>query len=98
MALMEISIVPIGTGGTSLSRHVAPVIKAIKDSGLSYKLHDMGTTVQGEAKELFRLAAKLHEAMFTNDVKRVYTVIKLDDRRDRIVSIGQKAKSVEEKL
>ncbi len=98
MAFMEISTVPIGTGSTSLSQHVATVVSIIRNSGLPYKLHDMGTTVQGEASELFALATKLHEAMFISDIKRVYTVIKLDDRRDKHVSMGQKTKSVEEKL
>ena len=98
MALMEISIIPLGTGNTSLSRHVASVVKLIKKSGLSYRLSDMGTTIEGEAGELFELAKRLHESPFSHDVKRVYTVIKLDDRRDKQATIGDKVKSVEEKL
>ncbi len=98
MAFMEISIIPIGTGSTSLSSHVASVVSLVKESGLAFQLHDMGTTVQGEVKELLDLARQLHEAMFKDNVKRVYTVIKLDDRRDKQTSLGQKTKSVEDKL
>ncbi len=98
MALMEISIIPLGTGSTSLSKHVASVVKLIKNSGLSYRLSDMGTTIEGEAVELLELAKRLHETPFSQDVKRVYTVIKLDDRRDKRANIGEKVKSVEKWL
>ncbi len=98
MALMEISIIPLGTGSTSLSKHVASVVKLIKNSGLSYRLSDMGTTIEGEAVELLELAKRLHETPFSQDVKRVYTVIKLDDRRDKRANIGEKVKSVEKRL
>ncbi len=98
MALMEISIIPLGTASTSLSKHVASVVKLIKNSGLSYRLSDMGTTIEGEAVELLELAKRLHEAPFSQDVKRVYTVIKLDDRRDKRANIGEKVKSVEKRL
>ncbi len=98
MALMEISIVPLGTGNTSLSPYIAKVIRAIKESGLSYEFHDMGTTIQGEVGELFGLAQTVHEIPFDAGAKRVYTVIKIDDRRDKITKIGQKRRSVEKKL
>jgi len=99
MAFMEISVVPIGTGTTSLSKHVAAILKVIEESGLPFQLHDMGTTVEGKAEELLGLAARAHEAAFENEeVKRVYTVIKLDDRRDKITKMGDKTSSVKEKL
>jgi len=98
MALMEISIIPLGTGSTSLSKHVASVVKLIKNSGFSYRLSDMGTTIEGEAVELLELAKRLHETPFSQDIKRVYTVIKLDDRRDKRANIGEKVKSVEKRL
>ncbi len=98
MALMEISIIPLGTGSTSLSKHVASVVSLIRNSGLSYRLSDMGTTIEGETGELLDLAKRLHESPFSQDIKRVYTVIKLDDRRDKPTIIGDKVRSVEKKL
>ena len=35
---------------------------------------------------------------FSKGVQRVYTTIKLDDRRDRPVQMGDKVQSVEKKL
>ena len=61
-------------------------------------LHDMGTIVEGKAGELLALARKLHEIPFKIGVKRVYTTIQMDDRRDKKVSLGDKVKSVRKKF
>ncbi len=99
MAFMEISIVPIGTGGTSLSGYVAETLKILKISGLEFELHDMGTTVTGEPADLFRVANEMHNAAFSMGVMRIYTVIKIDDRRDKTVSsLGHKTHSALEKI
>ncbi|WP_297058534.1 thiamine-binding protein [Thermosulfurimonas sp.] len=47
---------------------------------------------------LLHLAAELHEIPFGAGAKRVFTVIKIDDRRDREVHLGDKVQSVEERL
>lgn len=98
MALMEISIVPLGTGNTSLSDHISQVIKIIQHSEMPYELNDMGTTVQGNTKELLNLAAEIHESVFSYSIKRVYTVIKIDDRRDKDSFLGAKMASVRSKI
>jgi uncharacterized protein (TIGR00106 family) len=94
MAFMEISVVPVGTASTGVSRYVAEVIKTVEGLGLQYTLHDMGTTVTGEASQLWAAARLLHESPFANGAKRVYTVVKMDDRRDRDVKPGEKTESV----
>ncbi len=98
MALMEISVVPLGTGSTSFSAYVADMVKRLKASGLSFTLTDMGTIVEGEIEDLLRLAQELHELPFGAGAQRVYTVIKIDDRRDKKVSLGDKTRSVEMRL
>ncbi len=98
MACMEISIVPLGTENTSLSSHVARILRIVKESNLDYQLTDMGTTIYGDISSLFAMAQKMHKSAFSRGVNRVYTVIKIDDRRDKAVSPGAKKQSVEEKL
>ncbi len=98
MALMEITVVPIGTGSTSVGDYVVHMQKVLNESGFAHELHDMGTTVEGSVDELLRLALRLHESPFTKDAKRVYTVIKIDDRRDKEVHLGQKTRSVRQRL
>jgi uncharacterized protein (TIGR00106 family) len=98
MALMDIAVIPLDSKEGSLSGFVAGLQELLGASGCSYRLQDMGTTVEGPAHLLFELAEKLHEYSFSNGGKRVYTVMKIDDRRDRTVRLGEKTASVKAKI
>lgn len=98
MALLEITVIPLGAAGGGLSAWVAGLERLLEESGLSFQLNDMGTIVEGSADELFAVARKLHEHCFGEGVSRVYTVMKIDDRRDKPVAIGDKVVSVERAL
>ena len=98
MALMDIAVLPLDSKEGSLSGFVAGLQEILAASGCSFRLHDMGTTVEGPAPLLFDLAQKLHEYSFSLGGKRVYTVIKIDDRRDRAVRLGEKSASVKAKI
>ena len=98
MAIAEVSIVPIGTGNTSVSEFVADAVKVLKKSGLNYKLNPMGTIIEGEIKEVMDVITKMHETPFIKGSKRVYTTIKIDDRRDKSVKMEEKVQAVKEKI
>ncbi len=100
MAVVEISIVPLGTGNTSLSPYVAACEKELRENaeGLKYELTAMGTIIEGDLDQILKLIRRLHEVPFNNGAKRVSTSIKIDDRRDKTSSIKQKVQSVENKL
>lgn len=100
MAVVEISIVPLGTGNTSLSPYVAACEKELREhSGtLKYELTAMGTIIEGDLDRILDLIRRLHEVPFTKGAQRVSTSIKIDDRRDKAGTIEQKVKSVENKL
>ena len=99
MAMMEISVIPLGTGKTSLSPYVAEMVKFLRrQSKVRCELNGMGSIVTGPAGRLFKLAAALHQIPFSKGVKRVYTVIKLDDRRDKTQAPADKVASVLRKL
>lgn len=97
MAVVEISVVPLG-GGTSLSGYVAQVVKVLNRTSLDYELTAMGTIITGELDEIWKVLREMHETCFTRDVTRILTHIKIDDRRDRAGSAEQKVRSVLEKL
>lgn len=94
MAIAEFSVVPLGTGQTSLSEYVAECYALVKASGLKHELTPMGTIIEGSMTELLDLLARVHEVPFTYGVQRVYTSIKIDDRRDKTASMEQKICSV----
>jgi uncharacterized protein (TIGR00106 family) len=96
---MEISVVPLGTGKTSLSPYIASIHKVLrKKKGFRVELNGMGTIVTGPARRLFQLAFDLHRIPFSKGAKRVYTVIKMDDRHDKDATPSDKVRSVLKKL
>jgi len=95
---MHLTIIPLGTGSTSVGGHVAEIQKALEKSGVSYTLTDMGTIVEGSCMELLALAGQLAEIPFAGGVSRVVTQISLDDRRDKAVKLGAKVESVAARL
>lgn len=100
MAIAEISVVPVGTASTSLSVWVADLqrILALAPEPIEYEMTAMGTLIEGSPADLFAVLARLHEAPFSGGADRVYTVVKIDDRRDKPSSIEGKVASVREKL
>lgn len=100
MAVVEISIVPLGTGSTSLSDYVAACEKELRENhgDLNYTLTAMGTIIEGDLDKILMLVRRLHEVPFNRGAQRVSTSIKIDDRRDKKGTMEQKLKSVEDKL
>ncbi|MHC1726325.1 MAG: MTH1187 family thiamine-binding protein [Syntrophobacteraceae bacterium] len=98
MAVVELSIVPIGVESTSLSSYVAGVIKVLAKSSLKYELTAMGTIISGDLDEILNIIRQMHESCFSSGAMRVLTQIRIDDRRDKKGSPEQKIQSVLGKL
>jgi uncharacterized protein (TIGR00106 family) len=99
MAMLEISVVPVGTSTPSVSHFVAEAVKTLKNTrGIKYELTPMGTVIEGELDVLLDCARKMHRAAFGPEVKRVVTTIKIDDRLDKPLTMAEKISSVWRKL
>jgi uncharacterized protein (TIGR00106 family) len=98
MAILEISIVPIGTCDTSLSSYVADCLRILKKERVCYELSSMGTNVEGDLKDLLKIALKMHETPFKKGAQRVLTTLKIDDRRDKKGTLEGKKRAVQKKL
>lgn len=98
MAVVEVSITPLGTSESGVSRYVAGCVKIIRNSGLKHQLTPMGTIVEGDIDEILRVIRQMHESPFDAGAVRVSTLIKIDDRRDRDHTMQGKVLSVEDKL
>ncbi|MGQ9811366.1 MAG: MTH1187 family thiamine-binding protein [bacterium] len=98
MAVAEVSVVPVGTGKASISEFVVRAVELVKASGLKYELSSMGTNIEGEVSEILEVVRRVHEACFEMGAVRVLTTLKIDDRRDKPLSIEGKKKSVESKI
>lgn len=98
MAIVEISIVPIGTATTSVSSYVADAVKMLQNSGLHFELSAMGTIIEGPLADVMAVVQNMHESPFNRGAGRVYTVLKIDDRRDTGTDMAYKVQSVRHKL
>ena len=98
MAVVEVSVVQLGLSTTSLSDQVAAVLKPLKDSGLRYTLTAMGTIIEGDLEDVMRCILKMHETPYSTGAARVYTTVKIDDRRYKQITIEGKVRSVMEKV
>ena len=96
MVLLEFSMYPIGKG-ESVSRYVARSLDIIDRSGLDYRLHAMGTVIEGDWDECMAVVRKCYEAM-RKDCGRVECAIKIDYRRGRRGRLKTKVASVEKRL
>ena len=81
--IVEISVVPLGTGSTSVSQYVRVAYGIIKKSGLEYTLTPMGTCLQGDWDLVFATVREIHDALAEMGCGRITSTIKVDDRRDR---------------
>ena len=97
MPIMEVAIVPVGTKTVSVSKYIASSIRVLKkEKGIKYKLTSMGTIIEADSVErLLAIATKMHNRVLNRRVKRVVTTVKIDDRRDKKLTMAKKIKSVQ---
>jgi uncharacterized protein (TIGR00106 family) len=95
MIISQLSISPVGTG-TSLNKYVKIAIDALRENNVNFETNDMATVIETKDLEsLFKIVQEAHNAVIKAGAKRVITELKIDDRRDKNVTIGTKKKSVQ---
>lgn len=98
MSIVAVSMAPAGVG-TSMSSYVAAAHAVLRADGrVTFRLDPMFTTIEGELSVIFELIQKMEEAMFALGAQRVGTVIKIDSRRDKNITMEGKVRAVEEKV
>lgn len=100
MAVVDITITPVGTNQPSVSQYVADIHRVLEtyQDKVKYQLTPMSTIIEGELPILFEIIQALHEVPFSKGVQRVATNIRIDDRRDQQLTMAGKLRSVEDKL
>ena len=94
--LVEFSMFPTDKG-ESVSAYVARLVEIVHASGLDYRLGPMGTTVEGDADEVFAVVRRCL-ADLQRDTNRVAASIKLDWRSGRKNALTKKVESVAGKI
>ena len=99
MISAELTIIPIGTSGTSLSKYIAAAVSALDKVGVKYNITGMGTIIEANNPENLLNSIKMaHEAVFNEGAQRVATSVKIDDRRDKEETLEEKVLSVKKKM
>src|SRR5580700_9180552 len=96
MVLLEFSMSPLGKG-ESVGAYVARSLDIIDQSGLDYRLHAMGTVLEGEWDAVLTVVTKCYEAM-SQDCDRISCSIKIDARKGASGRLTSKVESVEKLL
>jgi uncharacterized protein (TIGR00106 family) len=95
--IMDLCVVPLGVG-VSLSNYIAECERVLRAAGLETRLHAYGTNIEGEWDEVMAAVKRCHEAVHAMGAPRISTTIKLGTRTDRVQTMEDKVRSVEEKL
>jgi uncharacterized protein (TIGR00106 family) len=85
LANMDIQILPTIEGGEKEKYAVIDrVIEYIIETGLKYEVGGLGTTIEGEFKDLLNILEKAQEICFNEGAERVTTIAKFDHKKEGI--------------
>ena len=84
MATADLTVLALGCPEASASQYVAAIQRHLAaQDAVRYVMHAMGTSLEGETADILRIVGELHAVPFELGIPRVYTVLKLDERRDK---------------
>ena len=95
--IADLMVVPLGVG-ISVSPYVAACEKILTEAGLKTHLHAYGTNIEGEWDVVFAAVKRCHEVLHAMGAPRVSSSLKVGTRTDRMQTMDDKVRSVEEKL
>jgi uncharacterized protein (TIGR00106 family) len=100
VATADITVLALGRPDVSASEYIAEIQRRLATQDrVGYKMHAMGTSLEGSIEDILAVVGELHAVPFEQGVPRVYTVLKLDERRDRPdQTLEDKVRSVEGRL
>ena len=95
MATADLTVIALGRADARASRYIAEIQRRLeRQDRVRYVLHAMGTSLEGSTEDILAVVAELHAVPFELGIPRVYSVLKLDERRDREQTLEDKVESV----
>ena len=96
MVLLDFAIYPLDKG-ESVSAYVARALDIVDRSGLPYRCHAMGTTIEGDYPQVMEIVRQCFEALAV-DSSRIECSIRIDYRKGSEPRLEGKISSIEAKL
>ena len=99
MATADLTVIALGRAGASASEYIAEIQRRLRgQERVRFQMHAMGTSLEGTTEDILAIVGELHAIPFDQGIPRVYTVLKLDERRDRPdQTLADKVRSVEDR-
>jgi uncharacterized protein (TIGR00106 family) len=100
MATADLTVLALGRQGASASEYIAEIQRRLRQQDrVRFRMHAMGTSLEGSTEDILAVVGELHAVPFEQGIPRVYTILKLDERRDRPdQTLEDKVRSVEDRL
>ena len=99
MAPADVTVIALGRAEASAGEYIAEMQRRLQaHDRVRCRLHAMGTSLEGTTEDILAVVAELHAVPFEMGLPRVYTVLKLDERRDKEQTLDDKVSSVEKLL
>ena len=94
MILAQLAVYPIGES-VSLGRFVKKGVKIIEESGYTYQVGGMSTSIEvPDLQSLFELVTKIRQAQLDEGAQRLIIELKVDERLDKEATLQGKITSV----
>ena len=93
MVLLDFSMTPLGKG-ESVSPYPARCLEVVAASGLDYRLHAMGTTLEGELGQVLDVVRRCFRAL-EPDCDRISCSVKIDYRKGPPGRLDSKVRKVQ---
>jgi uncharacterized protein (TIGR00106 family) len=95
VATADLTVIALGRAEASASQYIAEIQRRLAaQERVKYAMHAMGTSLEGTTADILAVVAELHAVPFEMGIPRVYTVLKLDERRDKEQTLDDKVESV----
>jgi len=99
VATADLTVIALGRPEASASAYIAEIQRRLAaQDRVGYVMHAMGTSLEGTTADILAVVGELHAVPFDMGVPRVYTVLKLDERRDKEQTLADKVASVQRLL
>jgi uncharacterized protein (TIGR00106 family) len=99
LATADLTVIALGRAEASASAYIAEIQRRLAaQDRVRYEMHAMGTSLEGPTADILAVAGELHAVPFELGIPRVYSILKLDERRDREQTLADKVDSVRRRL
>ena len=100
MATADLTVIALGRPDASASEYIAEIQRRLQaQDRVRFQMHAMCTSLEGDTADILAVVGELHAVPFGQGVPRVYTILKLDERRDRPdQTLDDKVRAVQDRL